>query len=115
MQVKSELIKQDSRVPYRRFSKDGYEHYNIRIFIDADPETLQKITKVEYILHPSFKNRKRVSIARENGFAIKIWTWGMFQIEVIIYFDDRAIDARHHYVQYELPPDNGTNYVEVTT
>lgn len=113
MQAKSKLLKQGSQIPYKVFHNGGREHYNVRIYLYAKPETLATITKVEYLLHPSFSKQRRVSTDRENNFAIDIWTWGMFNIEVTVHFENCKPRKMTHSVKYSLPADDGTNYVQL--
>ena len=61
MQVKSKLLKRGSQIPYKVFHDGGKEHYNVRIYLYAKPDTLNSIRKVEYLLHSSFRNPRRVS------------------------------------------------------
>ena len=74
MQVKSKILKRGSQIPYKVFHNGGKDHYNVKIYLDAKPNTLASIKMVEYVLHTSFRNRRRVSSDPENHFAIGIWT-----------------------------------------
>jgi transcription initiation factor IIF auxiliary subunit len=113
MQVKSQLLTNGSMIPYKVFREGGREHYNVRIYISAPAEELNSIEMVEYMLHPSFHNPRRTSKDRENGFAIEIWTWGMFETTVTIHFRDGKTEDTSHYLKYSLPADDGSNYVRV--
>ncbi len=113
MKIRSQLIKDGPLIPYRIFNPGGREHYNIRIYVDASPEKLHSIELVEYQLHPSFPRPKRRSFDRDSRFAIEIWTWGLFEIAVKIHFRNGESKEMSHDVKYDLPPDSGTNYVQV--
>ncbi len=113
MQVKSKLLKRGSQIPYKIFHDGGKEHYNVRIYLYAKPDTLSSINRVEYLLHSSFRNPRRVSTDRDNRFAIDIWTWGMFDIEVTVHFSKGEKQELKHSVKYSLPPDDGSNYVQL--
>ena len=101
------------QIKYRFLHKGGREHYHIGISLEGSDEELDKVEKVEYELHPSFKRRVRSSANRENKFSITIWTWGMFKIEATIYFTDGSTSKHSYYLSYELPADDGSNYTEV--
>ena len=113
MQVKSKILKRGSQIPYKVFHNGGKDHYNVKIYLDAKPNTLASIKMVEYVLHPSFRNRRRVSSDPENHFAIGIWTWGMFDIKVTVHFQDGKTQEIPHYINYSLPADDGSNYIQV--
>lgn len=113
MQVKSKLLKRGSQIPYKVFRDGGKEHYNVRIFLYAKPETLTSINKVEYLLHPSFRNQRRVATNRDDYFAIDIWTWGMFDIEVTVHYANGKKRELEHCIKYLLPADDGSNYVQL--
>ena len=36
----------------------------------------------------------------------------MFEIAVKIYFNEGEVVEKSHYVKYDLPADDGTNYVQ---
>ncbi|MDD9947867.1 MAG: hypothetical protein OXU20_42905 [Myxococcales bacterium] len=112
-QFRYELLKRDGRIQFRKFQESGREHYHLRIWLEAPADTLARITKVSYRLHPSFSRPVRTSNDREHRFAIEIWTWGLFEIEATAYFDDGSADSTSFYLGYELPEDDGHTYVDV--
>lgn len=89
------------------------EHFHLGIWIEGSQSELDSIMRVEYTLHPSFKRPVRSSSNRANRFSITIWTWGMFMIDVAIFFHDDTVSHIQYYLSYDLPEDNGTNYVAV--
>ncbi len=111
MEVRSRLLKQGRSIPFKVFRNGGREHYNVKIYISAKPENMAEITKVEYELHPSFRNPRRVSTDQQDGFAISIWTWGLFEIGVTVHFEDGTTREMTHALDYSLPADTGDNYV----
>ena len=113
MKIRSQLIKDGPVIPYRIFNPGGREHYNIRIFVDSSPEELHEIKLVEYQLLPSFPRPKRRSFDRESRFAIEIWTWGMFEIDVNVHLRSGERRELTHDVDYDPPADDGSNYVQV--
>ena len=103
----------DGKIKYKIFHKGGREHYNVAIWVNATDDELDQIEKVEYSLHPSFKRRIRKSKDRENKFSITIWTWGMFNIDATVFFRDGTTSKHSYYLSYELPADDGSNYLQV--
>ncbi len=115
VQVKSKLLKDDrDRIKYRVFHKGGREHYNLRIYIDGSERELAKIKKVQYVLHPSFGNPRRMSTDAANGFPIEIWTWGLFDIEVTYDLVGGTTASENFYLKYSLPADTGSTYVDLS-
>ncbi len=101
--VKHEVLKKAGRIRLRKFTKGGYDHYKIRIFLSGP---LEQIEYVEYELHPTFVNPVRVSKDRSGGFPIEIWTWGEFDIFVTVHFLEGRVEELTYKLQYstELPP-----------
>lgn len=85
-----------------RFRSQGKQHYQIflEIHSDADPE-LQKLEKVEYVLHPSFKQRIRSSSERKNHFRIEIKAWGWFIVNLRFFTTDgKMFEEQQSMKQY---------------
>jgi transcription initiation factor IIF auxiliary subunit len=103
----------DGRIEYRYLHKGGHEHYHLRIWIEGSEEILHNVASVEYLLHPSFKQRVRTSTNRENKFAISIWTYGMFRMNVTLRYSDGHTESLPYRLAFDLPEDDGTNFVMV--
>jgi transcription initiation factor IIF auxiliary subunit len=111
---KNEIMKDEQgHVVYRTFQEGGRAHYNLRIWLDGTPEELDQVREVEYLLHPTFRLRKRHSSNRQDQFSISIWTWGMFLIQTTIHFHNGQVEEKPYYLSYELPVDDSTNYVKL--
>jgi transcription initiation factor IIF auxiliary subunit len=114
LQVKSQVMETvDGRIQYWKPNSGGREHFHLRVWIDGPANELGKIVLVEYLLHSSFSRPSRSSRSRGNNFSIDFWTWGMFSIAVTIHFNDGTSEKIPYYLSYELPPDDGSNYVLV--
>ena len=76
-----------------KFRSDGKPHYQIFLEIESkeDPK-LESLKSVEYVLHPSFKNRLRSSSERENKFRIELKAWGTFVVNVRLVKTDNSRD-----------------------
>ena len=98
---------------FRRGAETSREHFHIGIWIDGDPSDLNQVEKVEYLLHPSFRRMFRLSRNRESKFRVTIWTWGLFEIRIIIFMLDGSKLEINYFLDYELPPDDGSNYIQV--
>ncbi len=70
------------------------------IWIDAKKESLDEIHNVEYILHPTFRNRVRNISSRKNKFKLSSKGWGEFTIFIRIYFKNENIKPL--YLSHDL-------------
>lgn len=87
----------------KRFRERGRLHRNIRIYLHSEEkDELDNITKVIYILHPTFKNRYRESSNRIRNFEIRIWTYGYFKITAELTFSDGKTEKISDFVKW--PP-----------
>tara|TARA_R110001583_G_scaffold7501_4_gene37143 strand:- start:95 stop:448 length:354 start_codon:yes stop_codon:yes gene_type:complete len=115
MKAYSTLIKNPERkIKYKKFKEDGREQFHVGIWVDGSEEELDQVERVEYLLHPTFKNRLRTSRARSNGFSITFWAWGTFNVEVTIYKTNKKNESFEYPMTFDLPADDGTNYVDVS-
>ncbi len=72
--------------------RKGYQHYDWKVFVNADPETLAKIDSVTYFLHPTFPNPVRTVSDASTGFALETKGWGEFEIGAKIQFKDGSTE-----------------------
>ncbi len=113
--IKQNVIRStDGRIKYKKFHPNGKEHYHSRVWIDGDDRTLDDISSVEYHLHSTFRNPIRRSENRRNGFSVTFWTWGMFEIKVVIHTYSKGTETITHHLSFDLPPDDGNTYVDVS-
>jgi transcription initiation factor IIF auxiliary subunit len=112
LQFRSELVRdRNGRIEYRYLHKGGREHFHVRVWLDEPKEILDDVVSVDYLLHPSFKQRLRTTTDCKNKFAITVWTYGMFLTEVTIHYRNRHSESVSHFLTFELPEDDGRNYV----
>lgn len=111
IQIKHELVRHRGKVRFRKFRRGGYENFRVKLYVSGD---IDNIKKVEYELHPSFRNSLRVGRDREKGFPIEIWTWGEFEILVTVYYNDGTEEEHTYDLKYsnELPADNSAYFDE---
>ena len=65
---------------------DGEERWGIRVVVDADSEEiLDKIEKVVYHLHPTFRDPDREIKNRKNNFELRTRAWGEFNLIADVY------------------------------
>lgn len=105
------------RVKVRTYHPGGREHYHIGLWLEADSDREKDhVARVDYILHPSFRERTRSSANRSNDFSITFWSWGTFDVEAHVHLvgGGEPVVVRHDLV-YDLPPDDPDNYVDVSS
>jgi len=61
------------------------EFYKWSVWLEEDQVVLDRISSVEYILHPSFKTRVRKTEDRVNKFKFNASGWGEFMINIKIH------------------------------
>jgi transcription initiation factor IIF auxiliary subunit len=69
------------------------------VFTDADDNTVNKINRVKYYLHPSFANPIRIQTNREHRFALVSNGWGEFSIAIEIEFLNGTIEHTKHWLK----------------
>lgn len=73
----------------KKFRIGGKEHFLIKIEVFSISDTkLEGVEKVEYLLHPTFKDRLKTSTNNSNNFQIEFWAWGTFLVEATLYLKD---------------------------
>jgi hypothetical protein len=85
------------RTEFWKKGADGRPRYRIFVAIDASAEDIQRISKVTYKLHPTFKNPIREVIDRRNNFELRTNGWGEFEIGATVEFTDDSspLHLRH--------------------
>lgn len=66
-----------------KVEKDWYEW---SIELESAPVGLNKVKEVEYILHPTFRDRIRTVRSAERKFKLESEGWGEFDIAVNVYY-----------------------------
>jgi transcription initiation factor IIF auxiliary subunit len=90
-------------VPKKVFKANGKNNFYVRLFIESDdPSSLDHIDLVIYELHPTFRKPKRMSKDRNNGFEIKIWTWGFFPVNAKLFMKNGDVRPVSGYVKYDV-------------
>jgi transcription initiation factor IIF auxiliary subunit len=112
--VKSQVVRDSKdRIKFWQRSEASREHYHVGIWIEGDAVDLDRVDQVDYLLHPSFNRQTRTSRNRSNSFSITIWTWGLFDIHLTLHMTDGTKTELDYLLDYDLPPDDGSNYVQV--
>lgn len=97
----------DKSVEPKQFTEGGKYHYYVRIYLEASAEELDNVQLVKYTLHESFVDPIRVSENRSANFEIKIWTYGYFDINALLFKSDGTTEGVPGYVRWEIPAEPG--------
>lgn len=113
MQFGYRLVTDSSgRIQYKQ-REGGKKHFHLALFLDEPPEALATVRLVEYSLHDTFREPVRHNDKRDDQFCETLYTWGKFTVEANVLFTDGRIEKFAFFLDYELPPDYGLNYVQV--
>ncbi len=109
--VHHEILKKSGKIRVRKFTRNGYDQYRIKLSISGPLDT---ISHVEYELHPTFKEPIRISKNRTEGFPIDFWTWGEFEILVTAHYLDGSEESTVFELKYgsQLPADSSFYFDE---
>jgi len=84
------------------FDGNKRKNFYVRLSIESeDPASMRDVHFVIYELHPTFRKPKRISRDAENGFELKIWTWGFFNVDCQIYMKTGEVYSINGYVKYD--------------
>lgn len=112
LSVRHELRKKQGRIRVRRFHREGSEHFAVRLYVEGDTGDL---TAVTYELHPTFREPERTVSDPARGFALDIWTWGEFDVDVTFHSRDGTSSTTVYALKYsdELPAEESA-YIDET-
>ena len=79
----------------------GYDWYKWRVFVDEDETILNKIDYVEYLLHKTFPNPKRIVKDRETKFALESEGWGKFYIFITIFLKNGEKKEQRYWLSFD--------------
>lgn len=81
----------------------GRRWFKWKVFVDEPEEKLDEIRQVEYVLHPTFPNPKRVVKERKSAFALESAGWGNFSMLVSVRFKDGREERTRHLLDLARP------------
>src|SRR5882724_9919224 len=74
----------------------GRDRWSWSLWIEAEPEDLDKIDHVEYVLHPTFVQPIRVVRDRASNFKLDSKGWGEFMVHAkVVTKDGKTIRLNH--------------------
>jgi len=77
----------------------GNDRWEWAVWLDGPPGELDKIERVQYVLHPTFLKPVREVADRSTNFRLETSGWGTFRIHAkAIYKDGRQVPLHHDLV-----------------
>jgi transcription initiation factor IIF auxiliary subunit len=85
---------------YSRYMRTTQDHkiFALCVFLRGDENLMNSIRMVEYVLHPTFPNPVREITDREHCFVLQTEAWGIFNMQINVYFED----GRREDVDYQV-------------
>jgi transcription initiation factor IIF auxiliary subunit len=85
---------------YSRYIRTTQDHkiFALCVFLQGDETLMNSIRMVEYVLHPTFPNPVREITDREHCFVLQTEAWGIFNMQITVYFED----GRREDVDYRV-------------
>jgi len=86
---------QNARVSGKRIS------HEFKVYVAGSEAQQEKITKVVYHLHPTFKRPTMTSTNANNNFGIGLRVWGEFAISADVYKGDGTRTTLHRFLDFD--------------
>lgn len=75
---------------FARITEDEKDDYSITVRVDSGYRYLfERITKVVYHLHPSYRQNIREATSPNNNFELKFYAWGQFNLYAEVFIKGR--------------------------
>jgi len=88
----------------------GDDRWDWEVYLVSDnPDDLDTVENVKYILHPTFQNPIRVINKRQGGFRLKTDGWGTFSITAFVNFKSGKKLKLLHDVELNFDPPTGSS------
>jgi hypothetical protein len=91
------------------FEYSGNKYWRWWAWIEADDAELDKVKEVVWILHPSFKQSRRVAKQRSDKFRLKTAGWGTFLLRAEVELADGEKRLLKHNLRLEYTEDSDTS------
>lgn len=86
----------------------GDDRWDWQVFLEDDLSgDIDKVSFVEYILHPTFPNPKRIRKSKEHNFLLSTNGWGTFMIRAFANTNSGEKIKLEHYLHLEYDPPEG--------
>jgi len=90
---------------YARRIADQYSRatWEWRLFVDEPPAILRTISKVDYVLHPTFPDPFQTSTDRDHQFEVNRSGWGSFDVLITVHYTDGREEKLSYFLDLKKP------------
>ncbi|MEM6767173.1 MAG: pYEATS domain-containing protein [Bacteroidota bacterium] len=102
-------VKTDTSLRLRNSWKyAGDKRWDWSVFLDDDGSgEMDRVVSVQYVLHPSFPNPRRLHTNKEEKFALSTNGWGVFMIRAFVLTEEGEKIRLEHYLHLDFDPAEG--------
>jgi transcription initiation factor IIF auxiliary subunit len=86
---------------------EGDEWWSWAVWVEGPDTELDQISRVEYTLHPTFREPVRIISTRRNKFKLSTGGWGVFPVYARVFRKDGSTLRLRHQLALHYP--DGTN------
>jgi TIR domain/YEATS family len=86
----------------------GKDYWRWSAWVEGDDDELDSVKQVLWILHPSFKEARRVTSDRANKFRLQTAGWGIFMLRAEVELTDGKKKALRRQLRLEYPEPSTT-------
>ena len=82
--------------------RPGFEsnRYAVTTWVAASQQTLDRIARVTYYLHPTFNPSVVTRDSRSDDFRLSFTAWGQFEIKAKVYFNDGTVKDVSRFLSF---------------
>ncbi len=85
------------------FSYVGRDYWHWWAWIEAEPDALARVRRVDWILHPTFKVQRITSTDRAQAFRLETSGWGTFLLRADVVLENGELVHLRHNLRLEYP------------
>lgn len=98
VQFYTQAVDPANGVVYYSTNSAGLQVFKIRVYVTG--RDLYNIKSVKYVLHPTFENPEYSSTDPYNNFEMVLWTWGRFNMPIIVTMKDGRVYEYDYYFTF---------------
>lgn len=83
--------------------RGDYDWYRWKVFVDSPPNVLEQIKEVEYLLHSTFPDPRRVVRDKSTAFTLELAGWGSFDMLVTVRYINGKEERLRYFLDLEKP------------
>lgn len=101
----AEAFAAEEKIKFNNFAKidqifSDRRYYKWRVFVDEPDQVLNKISEVQYLLHPTFPEPLQVRTNPDDKFAVEASGWGEFNIQITVKYKDKSTVEKSYHLDF---------------